>query len=280
MAYDIRPLSFSEILDRAFRVYLDNFALLIVIAAMFWIPNEILRAFATETGKGVETVREGIFLVVWYPIVHAALIVAVAAEYLERPTSILEAYRSVRPILLSFIAINFLYLVVFLACLGSALVVFKAALDIFTTLSFEAMLLAVVFLAISVVGFYFLVLWSLLDSVIVVERGSGISAFRRSRQLVLGSWWQTCGLVLVTLLSTEVPYRSLKVFWGYLPIIGRVLTLATLAVCGTYGTVVFVIYYFDRRCRTEDFDIHLLAAQVRADAQPAMTTAPASSAPA
>ena len=50
MAYDIRPLSFGEILDRAFRVYLDNFVLLFGISAVVWIPSGILLASAALIG--------------------------------------------------------------------------------------------------------------------------------------------------------------------------------------------------------------------------------------
>ena len=42
MTYDIRPLSFAEILDRSFRVYLDNFVPLFGISAVVWIPSGIL----------------------------------------------------------------------------------------------------------------------------------------------------------------------------------------------------------------------------------------------
>ena len=50
MTYDIRPLSFGEILDRAFRVYLDNFALLFGIAAIIWVPSGIILASGALLG--------------------------------------------------------------------------------------------------------------------------------------------------------------------------------------------------------------------------------------
>jgi hypothetical protein len=45
-----------------------------------------------------------------------------------------------------------------------------------------------------------------------------------------------------------------------------------------YSAVVLTVYYFDRRCRIEDFDLRLLAEQIRAEGvqgSPAMTGAPA-----
>ena len=62
MAYEIRPLSFAEILDRAFRVYLDNFVLLFGIAAVVWIPSGILLASATVIGSTAATIIDVVFM--------------------------------------------------------------------------------------------------------------------------------------------------------------------------------------------------------------------------
>jgi len=50
MAYDIRPLSLAEVLDRGFRVLRDHFLLLVGIAAWAWIPYGILLALS-ESNK-------------------------------------------------------------------------------------------------------------------------------------------------------------------------------------------------------------------------------------
>jgi hypothetical protein len=103
MAYDIRPLSFGEILDRAFRVFLDNFMLLFGISAMVWIPSGILLASASVVGRGPAAILNIIFLMVVAPVMQAALTIGVAEAYLDRPVTIAEAYRSTRAILLPLI---------------------------------------------------------------------------------------------------------------------------------------------------------------------------------
>jgi len=99
MTYDIRPLSFGEILDRAFRVFLDNFALLFAIAATVWIPSGIILATAGIIGRPAANVLNLLFLMVAGPVMQAALTVAVAEAYLDRPITIVEAYRAARPII-------------------------------------------------------------------------------------------------------------------------------------------------------------------------------------
>jgi hypothetical protein len=97
----------------------------------------------------------------------------------------------------------------------------------------------------------------------VIERRFGVAALQRSRQLVIGSWWRTFGVLLAAGLIADVPGSALKFLWGFVPFFGAVLTGATRAVTSTYGAIVLMIYYFDRRCRTEEFDLLTLAEQIR-----------------
>lgn len=88
MAYDIRPLSFSEIFDRAVCVYRDNFTLRIGIAALFWIPSAVLRACASVAGNRIVSTLDFIFFMIGEPVMGAAAVVAVASVYLNRPSSL------------------------------------------------------------------------------------------------------------------------------------------------------------------------------------------------
>jgi ABC-type transport system involved in cytochrome c biogenesis permease subunit len=104
-----------------------------------------------------------------------------------------------------------------------------------------------------------------------------MSALRRSRELIIGSWWRTIGIIVTAGLIAAVPAGALRFVWAFIPVIGVILTAATQAVSSTYSSVALVIYYFDQRCRTEDFDLRLLAEQVRSQSAPAMAAAPGSS---
>jgi hypothetical protein len=267
MAYDIRPLSFGEILDRAFRVYLDNFVLLFGISAVVWIPSGILLASTSVVGHAAAMVLNLIFLSVAGPILNAALTIGVAEAYLDRPITIAEAYQSTRPILLPVIGTYLLMALLFLVPGAVVGVTFMVSRPLF----------AVALIAFLVVMIYFIGCWSLAGPVMIVERRFGMTALRRSRELVAGSWWRTIGVLFTAALIAAVPGSALKFVWGFIPVIGVILTAATQAVSSTYSSVAMMIYYFDLRCRTEDFDLRLLAEQVRAQSAPTMASAPGSS---
>ena len=262
MAYDIRPLSFGEILDRAFRVYLDNFMLLFGISAAVLIPSGILLASASVVGNGAASVLNLIFLMLAAPVMQAALTIAVAETYLGRPVTIVDAYQSSRPIIMPLLGTYLLMAVLILvpgAIVGVTYLLWKP-------------LFVIALLAYIVVIFYFIGCWSLAGPVMIVERHFGISAPRRSRELVVGSWWRTIGILITASLIAGVPAAALKFVWAFIPIIGVILTAATQAVSSAYSAVALMIYYFDRRCRTEDFDLRLLAEQVRAETAASFTT--------
>jgi len=267
MTYDIRPLSFGEILDRAFRVYLDNFALLFGTAAVVWLPSGIILAAAVLIGTAAAVIVNAIFLSIAGLIVTAALNLAVASVYLDRPISIADAYRDVRPIILPLVGTYMLLALFFIVpgALVGGLFLVARPLGVLGLIAF-------VFIA-----FYFMVTLLLTTPIIVVERHSGMTALRRSRELVRGAWWQTLGIVVVAGLIAQVPASALKFVWGFIPVIGVILTALTQALSSTYSAVAIMIYYFDRRCRVEDFDLRLLAEQVRSQTAPAPAPAPGSS---
>lgn len=232
MAYNIRPLSFAEVLDRAFRVYLDNFQLLVGIAAVVWIPYGLLVAAGRITaGIGF------ILLLLGAPLMGVAHAIAVAHVYLDRPITIPDAYLATRPMLLRIF--------------GTYLLLFLLAM--------------LAFLALIIPGIYFVNCWALVLPVMVVEQRFGMSALSRSRALIQGAWWATFGILFIAGLLVALPGAALQFFWAFIPVLGPVLNAATQAVTSTYTAVVLVVYYFDRRCRTEDFDLRLLAEQIRSE---------------
>ena len=236
MAYDIRPLSFTEVLDRAFAVLRDQFWLLVGISAVAWVPYGVLLALAGPKGLGFQAAAL-LVLMVLGPVAYTALAVAVAAVYLGSPVTVSEAYRSTRAILVSIVG-TYLLMYVFLVLL-TILLVLPAV--------------------------YFAICWVLVSPVMIVEDCFGRAALRRSRTLVSGSWWRTFGLMVVVGLITAVPAGALQLFWSYIPFFGPILNAGTQAVTSSYSLVVLVVYYFDRRCRTEDFDLHHLAQQIRSE---------------
>lgn len=235
LAYNIRPLSFAEILDRAFRVFRDHFSALVGISAVLWLPYGAILAEG-NTSHVVSGIAELAFFLL-LPVMSVALTAAVANVYLDRPITVGDAYRSIRVILTPIVGTYLLlYLLVILG-----------------------------FVALVIPGIYLLNCWSLAAPVMIVEHRFGMTALRRSRQLVTGAWWRTFGIFFVASLIAEVPAGVLQLFWSYIPVFGPILTAGTSAIATSYSLVVLVIYYFDRRCRTEDFDLRFLAEQIRSD---------------
>ncbi len=268
MAYDIRPLSFGEILDRSFRVYLDNFAVLFGIAAVMWIPSGIILATGSIWGSMVALILNLIFLMIAAPVMQAALTIGVAEAYLGRPVTIAEAYQSARPIVLPVIGTYLLMALLF--------IVPGAVVGVTFLLSQPLFVVAAIALVVAMI--YFIVCWSLIGPAMIVERRFGMAALRRSRELVIGSWWRTLGIFLAAGLIASVLAGALGFVWRFIPVIGVVLAAITQAISNTYPIVAMMIYYFDRRCRIEDFDLRFLAEQIRSQgATPSMSTAPGSS---
>ena len=237
MTYNIRPLSFGEVLDSAFTVFRDNFVLLAGIALIIGVPVETLVSAAQKAHLGGLVLLGMLLALVLEPVMLVAFTVAVANIYLDRPITIGDAYRSVGRIFGPF----------------------------FGTVLLADLLLMLAVLALIVPAIYFGVCWCLIFPVMIVEHRFGMSAMRRSRLLVSGVWWRTLGIIVVAALIARVPAMVLSMVWSFIPILGVVLTAATLSIAQTYSLIVFVIYYFDRRCRIEDFDLRLLADQIRAD---------------
>src|SRR6266851_3039634 len=235
LAYNIRPLSFAEILDRAFRVFRDHFSVLVGISAVLWLPYGAILAVgnASHVVSGIAEIAFFLLL----PVMSVALTAAVANVYLDRPITVGDAYRSIRVILTPIVGT---YLLLYL-------------------------LVIIGFIALVIPGIYLLNCWSLLAPVMIVEHRFGMTALRRSRQLVTGVWWKAFGIFIVAGLIANVPAGVLHLFWSYIPVFGPILTAGTNAIASSYGRVVLVIYYFDRRCRTEDFDLRFLAEQIRSD---------------
>jgi hypothetical protein len=277
MTYDIRPLSFSEILDRAFRVYLDNFKVLFGITAIALPCHILLQALRNPASTTAVLLRFGLSILV-LPVMSCAVTIGVADVYLDRPVTVGTAYRDLGTIIAPVTGTTFLRMLVIgipTGAFGSPATGIQV--HIVTLIPLPLRYLAIFLLMMVVI--YFAVCWTLLEPVMVAERIFGIAAFRRSRSLVVGSWWRTFGILFAALLIAQAPLAGLRLLFQYIPVAGPILTGFTYALSSTYGTVAWVIYYFDRRCRLEDFDLRLLAEQVRAAGQPAIETASEASAP-
>jgi hypothetical protein len=113
--------------------------------------------------------------------------------------------------------------------------------------------------------FYVTIRWVLISPVMIVEGLFGLSALRRSAELVMGVWWRTLGIIIVAALVVRIPLSVLQLFWSSVPVLGTILSGLVASIGYAYSAIAILVYYFDRRCRLEDFDLHRLAEQIRSE---------------
>jgi hypothetical protein len=127
------------------------------------------------------------------------------------------------------------------------------------------------FLFCIVPGVYLWISWTLVVPVVLFEEGRGRGALSRSRALVRGRWWPTCGVLGITsLLSALVGGALQGVLLGVSAAGGEVVDAIARAVATSlssmlttpFSAAVVTVLYFDMRVRKEGFDLELLARQV------------------
>ena len=271
VSYQLRPLSFSELLDRALWIYRDNFLLLTATRELYRSPGFFIPHKVTFAANPVAATLSLLPFLIFYPLAGALMIGIVAQLCVGDRLSLAEALRSLRPVWVRILGFNWLahtmYMIVFTTGLGMFAII-KPILEaeLFGALVF-AVLLVVIFASFAF-AVYFFVGWSFGSIALMVEHPPRWSALHRSRGLIRGVWWKTALMVAGVNVFSFLSYHVLHIFWAGVPGLRNFVVSATLSVFETYISVLFVIYYFDRRCRTEDFDLRLLAEQVRADTRP------------
>ena len=108
----LRPLSTSELLDRTFHLYRNNFWLFVGITAIpqflvliLQLGNVAMLASRFFLAAGVTTVSIWLASLIAVEISHAGIVVAVSDLHLDRLTNISSAYKTARPSLLRVILI-------------------------------------------------------------------------------------------------------------------------------------------------------------------------------
>ncbi|HSR56551.1 MAG TPA: hypothetical protein VLL57_00100 [Candidatus Binataceae bacterium] len=233
MNHEMRPRSFGDIFDHSFQLYTDRFWLLTGISAVIWIPVGLMLAFGHLAHLQLawladQTWRAGL------PVIQMAITYAVANTYLDSPVDITDCYEPIFPLLFR-IGITELLLLIFVI---------------------------VAFVLLVLPGIYVLVAWSLVPQVMMVERRWGRDALKRSENLVKGVWWQTCWMGLILLLIGESFADYTMTWWKVAPLTGPLATSVILSVVCGYTCSVVAVYYFDRRCRSEGYNLQMLAEEL------------------
>ncbi|MBK7896082.1 MAG: hypothetical protein WAS33_18750 [Candidatus Promineifilaceae bacterium] len=300
LSNNLQPLSMSQLLDRAIRLYRNNFLLFIGIVAIAQIPATAVNIiglwlaptpeFGFNPAANVtdvwlqmfESLGFGNNLWVWLgrivtllliQLATAAMTKAVAENYLGHKIGLLEAYRKIglsgiTLLLATFIGIFFMIFLfiwwVIVPCLGW-------------------------FTGLGMVFFFSLVVLPLVAPAIVLEKRSAISGLQRAWDLARRRFWWVVGFMLLLGLFGQLIVTGpalLSVFVVQSTVGSGLDSSTTTLIQQVIGLLLNLIYlplqltcvtllYFDVRVRTEGFDLALLALSEEANAENLAVTAPA-----
>ena len=258
----LRPLSISELLDRTFHLYRNNFLVFVGIIA---IPQLIVLALrlmfaVTLTVKPPEVFSPIAILIalasyVAIEISAAATVMAVSSIHLNRPASIGSAFSSAR---------------------GSMLRVILITLAVGVAAG-----IGLIFLIVP--GIYLWLMWSLSIPVTVLEGGGMSASTTRSKELTRGSrgrifviYFLVVVLAIVVAWLFQIPLGIVAVLLGrgnpqgaiaLITAVSAVGNFISTSLVGPLATIALTLVYYDQRVRKEGFDLQLMMATLEPGAQ-------------
>jgi hypothetical protein len=166
-------LDTARVFERTFRIYGDQFTLLIPAALILFIPVALLNGLIRTSSSvlaGLLAAAIALIATFWFQ----GMVVEAARDILDgrRDHTIGSLFQSARP----FIA----------PLLGAGVLV--------------ALGVAIGLILLIVPGLILLTIWAVVVPVIVLERAAVLESFGRSRELVRGNGWQVFGVIVVLFL--------------------------------------------------------------------------------
>ena len=270
MRYEIRALSFAEILDTAFRLVRNHATLLIGLPALVYVPIVALQGWMATPGNTpdaltpwmvVSGVLVLVLVLVVVPIIFMSLTWAIGRVYVGEQPTFGDTFREARRHLVPVIGTSLLYMLYFLGVVTVTGLTVLAALFVVPNFQLPIAILAGVagFIALWWLFLAYLLVWP----VMMLENVFGTRALARSRELMQGRKWRAVGLTFVAGLIVAVLGGVFQVAVHFIPLVGPVAAGLAQAIGIAYQTTVTTLLYFDARSRAEAFDVEHLASQVR-----------------
>lgn len=257
MRYEIREMSFGEILDTGFQLLRNHFSLLVGMSLVLYAPVavlSILMATSTQTGEAPSLAVAifgmlplGLAILIVAPIVSAANTYAIGKLYLGERVEFRDAWQTAVSLMLPLVGTSLLSM--FAVGVGLLLLI--------------------------VPGIYLMLAFILLWQVMVLERVFGVASLRRSHELMKGNKGRALGILFISGVVVAVLSTALQLLFSVVPLLGPIGSAAAQAVGNVYTTAISVVLYFDIRCRKEAFDLEHLARLVQGrTAEPGGALAP------
>lgn len=294
----LRPLTLSQLLDRAFRLYRNHFLVFIGIIALGAIPENIIqyalrlldyptiaratqqlsdpslsqnpfRLFATQMAASGSSTSTSLLTTICYFILvqglaTGALVKAIEDSYLGRPVGILKSYQRIGGSVIPLLIALFFGIVIILVL-------------------FIWMIVPCVgwFTGLGMLIFFDYAVYLLIPSTVVIEQKRGIFAIQRAWELTRRRFWWVLGFILVltimgaiiligptalvtgatlALSRTVVPNASEETVYAIQAALSQTVRLLSELIYLPLQLTAMVLMYFDLRVRTEGFDLAMLAA--------------------
>ena len=266
----LRPLSTSELLDRTFHLYKNNFLVFLGITAIPQLVVLALRLWYFSTLTGALNPRFSGFAVliniasyVAIEISAAATVIAVSSIHLDRRIGVGSAFAGAKSSLLRVLLITLAVSIA--AGIGLILLI--------------------------VPGVYLWLMWSLAIPVTVLEGGGLNVSATRSKYLTQGSRGRIFVIVLLIIVLVwvvsvifQLPLMGIFVvaLKGRVPAPGAgvfaassIGTFLSTSLVGPLLTIALTLVYYDQRVRKEGFDLQLMMAALQPGSQPPAAAAAA-----
>jgi hypothetical protein len=249
----MRPMSFGEILDGAFKIYRSHFmpmflSALLAYAPFVLLPMAVLMVVGTDASTA-GLAAAGLTTLISLPLMLLGFGVSWGSvTYLAS-----EAYLGHR--------------VTLGAGLGRGL---RRALPLFGALILAGILMMLGFILFIVPGIIVMGMFFAVFPAVVVENRGPVEALGRSRDLARGSLGRILGTLFVAGIIAALPNMAVSIFSaasttpGAAPAMSVVLgtqalSLLLSALAAPFSTAVTVLLYYDRRIRSEGLDVQMMA---------------------
>jgi hypothetical protein len=286
----LEPLGAGELLDRAIRLYRNNFLKFIGIVAIVQIPLTLIQLLASyfmlssstdfaygdtnilgtyTAGLGVTILTAVLSFVLIQGVAIATLTRSISDSYLGQSQDVISTLKSIGP----------LWPRILLALLGIGLL--AIGIVIWTLVPCVGWLtgLGILFYITTAVT-------PMVAPIIVIEKRGANDAIRRAWELVRRRFWPVLGFMLLLILFAEliitVPTTLINLIVSSVTtgsadpmatysaaelISETTVSLATSLIYLPFRLVAVTLLYFDLRIRTEGFDLAILAQQESSTAQ-------------
>ena len=254
------PMSLGTLLDRAFHLYVENFALMVGIAALVYVPLLLFDVVGTLVVPSEEASVAAIAALVlaaigalltaliFIPLATGATTKAISERYLGRPATVGSALRAALHKVLPLLVTQFVVGIIV----------------------FVGLLLFIV------PGILWALSYALVAPVTILETSNPAQIRRRSWELVSGSRMRVLGVAVVVFLLQLLPglviislnglagAAGLEVAEGLIPAVELVLNYASGILLAPLGTIAITLLYYDFRIRKEGFDLEMLSQAISA----------------